>query len=168
MRTCYRNVIGQSQDDVSKWKHFPPYWPFVRGIHRSPINSPHKGQWRRALMFSFICDWINGCVNNREAGDLRRNNAHYDVMVMTNLSPKPRIKMFEQIVLLFRDSLRTILIQAISNYRSNNHDVLLCDSQMPWCMYWVAPIMWVNAIIRTKRCVAQGCDNSSALATELP
>ena len=37
-------------DDVIKWKHFPRNWPFVRGIHRSPVNSPHKGQWRRALM----------------------------------------------------------------------------------------------------------------------
>ena len=27
-------------DDVMKWKHFPRYWPFVRGIHRSPVNSP--------------------------------------------------------------------------------------------------------------------------------
>ena len=34
----------------SKWKYFPRYWPFVRGIHRSP---PHKGQWRGALMFFF-------------------------------------------------------------------------------------------------------------------
>ena len=59
-------------DDVIKWKHFPRYWPFVRGIHRSPVNSPHKGQWRGALIFSLICVWINGWVNNREAGDLRR------------------------------------------------------------------------------------------------
>ena len=42
-------------DDVIKWKHFPHYWPFVRGIHRSPVNSPHKGQWRGALMFSLMC-----------------------------------------------------------------------------------------------------------------
>ena len=59
-------------DDVNKCKHFPPYWPFVRGIHRSPMNSPHKDQWRGAAMFSLICVWINGWVNNREAGDLRR------------------------------------------------------------------------------------------------
>ena len=32
-------------DDVIKWKHFPRYWLFVRGIHRPPVNSPHKGQW---------------------------------------------------------------------------------------------------------------------------
>ena len=51
-------------DGVIKWKHFPRNWPFVRGIHRSPVNSPHKGQWRGALMFSLICVWINGWVNN--------------------------------------------------------------------------------------------------------
>ena len=36
------------------WKHFPRYWPFVRGIHRSPVDSHHKGQWHGALMFSLI------------------------------------------------------------------------------------------------------------------
>ena len=71
-----------SHDDVIKWKHFPRYWPFVREIHRSPVNSPHKGQWRGALMFTLICARINGWVNNREAGDLRCNPAHYDVIVM--------------------------------------------------------------------------------------
>ena len=71
-------------DDVIKWKHFPRYWPFVRGIHRSPVNSPHKGQWRGALMFSLTCAWINGWVNNHEAGDLRRHRAYYDVIVMAN------------------------------------------------------------------------------------
>ena len=45
-------------DGVIKWKHFPRYWPFVRGIHRSPVSSPHKGQWRGALIFSLICAWI--------------------------------------------------------------------------------------------------------------
>ena len=42
----------------------------------------HKDQWHGALMFSLICAWINGWVNNREAGDLRRHSAHYDVTVM--------------------------------------------------------------------------------------
>ena len=31
-------------DDVIKWKHFPRYWPFASGIHRSTVDSPHKGQ----------------------------------------------------------------------------------------------------------------------------
>ena len=78
--------LGPTHDDVIKWKHFPRYWPFVWGIHRSPVNSPHKGQWRRALIFSFICAWINGWVNNRKAGSLRRHRADYDVTVMQLLS----------------------------------------------------------------------------------
>ena len=61
---------------------FSRYWPFVPGIHRSPVNSPHKGQWRWALTFSLMCAWINDWVNNREAGDLRRHRGHYDVNVM--------------------------------------------------------------------------------------
>ena len=69
-------------DDVIKWKHFPRHWPFVRGIHRSLVNSPHKGQWRGALMFSLICARINGLINNRDAGDLRCHRAHYDVIVI--------------------------------------------------------------------------------------
>ena len=74
--------IKVPHDDVIKWKHFPRYWPFVRGIHRSPVNFPHKGRWRRALMFSLICARINGWVNNREAGDLRRHRAHCNVIVI--------------------------------------------------------------------------------------
>ena len=73
-------------DDVIKWKHFPRYLPFLRGIHRSPVNSPHKGQRRGALMFSLICTRINSWVNNREAGDLRRNSTHYDVIIMWKTS----------------------------------------------------------------------------------
>ena len=97
-RACMRvHIIWQPRvlvvhvymyDDVIKWKHFPRYcyWPFsafVRGIHRSSLNSLHKDQWRGALMFSVICAWINGWVNNRKTGDLRRHHhAHYDVIVM--------------------------------------------------------------------------------------
>ena len=79
-----KDILGgslHSHDDVIKWKHFPRYWPFVRGIHRSPMNSLHKGQWRGALMFSLNCVWINSWINNCEAGDFRRDRAHYDVIV---------------------------------------------------------------------------------------
>ena len=47
-----------------------------------PVNSPHKGKWRGALMFTLICARINDWVNNREAGDLRPHRGHYDVNVM--------------------------------------------------------------------------------------
>ena len=68
------------------WRHpmetFSALLALGVGIHRSPVNSPHKDQWRGALMFSLICVWINSWVNNREAGDLRRYRAHYDVILL--------------------------------------------------------------------------------------
>ena len=45
----------RKHDDVIKWKHFQRYRPFVQGIDWSPVNSPHKGQWRGVLRFSLIC-----------------------------------------------------------------------------------------------------------------
>ena len=56
------------------------HW-WLRGIHRSPVNSPLTDQWREALMFSLLFAWTNGWVNNQYAGDLRRYRAHYDVTV---------------------------------------------------------------------------------------
>ena len=95
--SCFAGTIGMYEaqnkkfnsdlhDDAIKWKHFPCYLPFVPGIHRSPVNSPHKGQRRGALMSSLIWAWINGWVNYCEAGDLRRHIAHYDVTVMIILT----------------------------------------------------------------------------------
>ena len=60
MPMSYRlNIVNHThrpyRDDVIQWKHFPRYWPFVRGIHRSAVNSQHKGQWHGALIFSLIC-----------------------------------------------------------------------------------------------------------------
>ena len=75
-------ILAALHDDVIEWKHFPRYWPFVRGIHRSSVNSPHKGHWHGAFMLSMICLWTNSWVNNCDAGDLRRHRAHYDVTVM--------------------------------------------------------------------------------------
>ena len=75
------NITGIHEDGI-KWNHFPCHWPSVRGTHRSPVNSPDKGQWHRALMFSFICAKTNGWINNRDAGDLRRHRSHYYVTEM--------------------------------------------------------------------------------------
>ena len=77
-----RRLAQRRHYDVIKWKNLPRHWPFVRGIHRSPMSSPLKGQWRGAVMLSLICVWINGWVNNGEAGDLRRYRAHYEVTAM--------------------------------------------------------------------------------------
>ena len=79
------HIRWNSHDDVIKWEHFPHFEPFVWGIHQSPVNSPHNGQWHGALIFSLLCVWINGWVNHREAGDLRSHRAHYDVIVMIDI-----------------------------------------------------------------------------------
>ena len=76
---CWKVTL---HDDAIKWKHFLYHWPFVREIHRSPVNSPHKGQWRGAFMFSLTCAWTNGWVNNRNTRDLRRHRSHYDVSII--------------------------------------------------------------------------------------
>ena len=68
------------------WRHqmetFSALLALCAGNSPVPVNSPHKGQWRGALVFSLIYAWINDWVNNREAGDLRRQRNHYDVIVM--------------------------------------------------------------------------------------
>ena len=81
---CFQGHLLFSALVVDSWwrHHFSRYWPFVRRIHRSPVNSPHKGQWHGALMFSLNCVWINSWVNNCEAGDLRLYRAQFDVIVM--------------------------------------------------------------------------------------
>ena len=45
-----------------------------------PGEFPAQIQCRGALILSFICVWINGWVIDREAGDLGRYRAHYDVI----------------------------------------------------------------------------------------
>ena len=75
-----------------------------------PVNSPHKGQWRGALAFSLICVWINGWVNIRETGDLRRYRAHYDVTVMPQQSTNR--------VQNYRDALHISVTMYAVKYRS--------------------------------------------------
>ena len=67
---------------------------YVCGIHRGPVNSPHKWPVLRKMFpfhdvimkhlirISLICAWTNGWVNNREAGDMRRHRALYDGIIM--------------------------------------------------------------------------------------
>ena len=80
--TCVYEYMIVSPDDVVKWKPFPRHWSFVRWIHWSPVNSPHKGQWRGALMFSLICA-LNKRLSEQSWGWwFETLRAHYDVIVM--------------------------------------------------------------------------------------
>ena len=75
-------------DDVIKRKHFPRYWPFVwefTGHRWIPLTKASDAE----LWCFPTYAWTNGWVNNRYAGDLGRNRAHYDVTVMIVYNPYP-------------------------------------------------------------------------------
>ena len=75
-----KRFVRTLHDGVIKWKHFPRNWPFVWGIHRSPVDSLYNGQRRRALIFSLRLH--KRLANNRDAVDLRLYRAHYDSTAM--------------------------------------------------------------------------------------
>ena len=75
------NQINIVHDDVIKCKKkktFSTLLAICAG--NSPLTAQNQRRW--PLILSLICAWINGWVNNREAGDLRGHSAHYDVTVM--------------------------------------------------------------------------------------
>ena len=71
------------------WRHQMKIFFTLRAIcegnHRSPVDSPRKGQWRGALMYPLICAWTNDWETNQDTGDLRRSLAHYYVTVMITI-----------------------------------------------------------------------------------
>ena len=88
VRFLFKTALEQSIRGRAVWCDWGIYyWSFVREIHRSPVDSPHKSQWRRALIFSLICAWTNSWVNNRDAGVLSHHDAYYDVTVMWGCLP---------------------------------------------------------------------------------
>ena len=69
-----------------RWKHWQHMMTSSNGnivrVIGSMCGEFTGRRWRGALVFSLICSWRNGWVNNREAGDLRRHRAYYGVIVM--------------------------------------------------------------------------------------
>ena len=123
-------------DDVIKWKHLPRYWPFVWGIHRSPVNAQHKSQWHRALMFSLIWTWINRWVNNCEAGDLRRHRVHCDVIVMYVLFLMTLIEFNTQLMVTFDMLNAKVLLTACGCLIFHNFR-FFCATRIEHCfLHW--------------------------------
>ena len=129
----------------SWWRHqmetFSALQALYAGKSPVPVNSPHKGQWRGALMFSLICVWMNGWVNIREAGDLRRHRGHYNVNVML-------IAATGLVVILKLDSSRRLISlcgiemwwMTSKNYRAHLlYHTKLCPSFQShrWIQTWV-------------------------------
>ena len=103
-------------------------------------NSPVTGEFpaqrpvMRSFMFSLICAWINSWVNNREAGDLRRQRAHYYVTVMILLADcwmkkKQRVSMPSTI--------------------PTKTAIWLGQSTSTWCMASTKSRSWTSEWIRT-------------------
>ena len=62
-------------DDVMTWNRFPHYWPFLRGIHRSPVDSPHKGPAIRSFRVYLL-------LQQRSYRWFKKPYALFDVTVM--------------------------------------------------------------------------------------
>ena len=69
-------IVNDNQNQIIKWKHFPRYWPFVRGIHRWPVNSPHNG--RDAELWCFLWSEPKQTAETPAIGDAI-------VLIMTSL-----------------------------------------------------------------------------------
>ena len=97
--TSGRPSVSRGIRSIAWWRHQMDTLSASLAIYAG--NSPVTGEFpaqrpvTRSLMFSLICAWINGWVNNNETCDLRRHRAHYDVIVVVNhdLRSTPRIKM---------------------------------------------------------------------------
>ena len=76
-------LVSWSSVRVSRWRHQMEIFSALLTLCAG--NSPVKGNDAGLWCFLWSAPWINGWVNNREAGDLRRHRAHYDVIVMMNL-----------------------------------------------------------------------------------
>ena len=71
---------------LSWWRHqmetFSALLVLCEGNSPVVMDSRHKGQWRRALMYYLVCARTGGWANNRDAGDFRRHRVHYGVVIM--------------------------------------------------------------------------------------
>ena len=64
---------------IMTWNRFSHYWPFVRGMYRSPIDSPHKGRAMRSILLSLLLAWAICWLIRRVANGLRRK-CHVNVI----------------------------------------------------------------------------------------
>ena len=140
-----------NHDDVIKWLHSPRYWPLVRGIHRCPVNSPHKGLWRGALMFTLICARINGWVNNREAGDLRHiacslwrhRNEETPSVQLTEWQPPQWRK-----VRIRASQITETRLTVHSLFHANDEENIITSNYCFWADRWIQPTQGIRGLYR--------------------
>ena len=140
------NMTSTKQSTTRPWGTFPRHWPFVRGIHRTTVDFPRKGQWRRALMFSWICAYPSGWASSQDDGDLRLYRSNYDATAMNYILGNTiwYICMFEKYILFLLYTICPVLhfmwIIQIRLKTPISH-VLVWDS------VWHIPRYWLNQAI---------------------
>ena len=150
-----------THDDVIKRKHFPCYLPFARGIHRSPVNCPHKGQRRGALVFSLNCVWTKGWLNNRNAGDLSSHRARCDATVMTLQSVADPVR---TVAIAYRYNavqyhtlphIALPLLKQIMNYSINSHQKASHTSppRATYGVYFVRILEKIDCVKTAPHCI---------------
>ena len=132
------------------WYFFPSQWRHndYDGVSKhmsiavvySPVNSPHKGQWRGALMFSLICAWINGWVNDGEAGDLRRHCTHYDAIVMLYLALEFNVWFIQRMMTSSNGNIFRVTGHLCGEFTGPRWipRTKASDAEL-WCFLWFAP-----------------------------
>ena len=105
-----------------------------------PVNSPHKGQWRGALMFSLICARIHGWVSNREAGDLRRHPTHCDVIVM---------KITHRIFMNYQRVWMQTMDEKYDQTTTNHSNIQMCHQPWKYTVIWQsrADVVYIDTIL---------------------
>ena len=76
------HVISQDRNEFSWWRHQMETFSALLALCAGnwPVTGEFPSQRPVTRRFSLICAGTNGCANNRDAGDLRRHRAHYDVV----------------------------------------------------------------------------------------
>ena len=118
-------------DNVIKWKHFRVPCHLCREFagHRWIPRTKASDAW--LWLFFFICAWMNGWVNNREAVDLRRHRTHYDVAIMW-----PSMTMVSR----YQGTVAHIVL-------SNGLFKSRCTVYLyPYCIFWQLPVQSVTKI----------------------
>ena len=94
-------MLPHIKHDDTIWKRFPHHYPFVKQIHRSPVDPPSKGPVMQGIDISLLLTRIRCWTNNHVAGNLRRpcDATLSGVAWASQTTSKPILKFFVHIIL---------------------------------------------------------------------
>ena len=99
---------------------FPRHWPYVRESTSHRWIPPTKASYVELWYFFDLL--LNKGMTNRDAGDLRRHRAHYDVTVMVLDFTLWDIGNVRKVSWLFLSSSNTVTVNSLLQWRHNGRD----------------------------------------------